>query len=308
LEVVIALIFYRCLVWSFTPTRRACFLDESQNTHLNDDQGELVFLGTGTSVGVPVLGCKCEVCRGGKPKNQRTRSSVLFRLPSGNLLVDTSPELRLQLLAQGIDRVDAVMFTHEHADHLHGMDDLRLFPFQLGHPVPVYCAEKVETRIRRIFDYAFSDRPETHPGSVPKLELRRITETEPFIALGQRVQPIPLRHGVKFDVLGFRIGSLAYCTDMTEVYESGLPHLQGLDVLIVGALRATPHPTHLSVDGAIELVRKLKPKRAYLTHTSHELDYDFTNDYLPPNIRMAYDGLRIPFSLWPANSSDSIAP
>lgn len=275
-------------------------LDESHGSQLEDGHGELVFLGTGTSVGVPVLGCKCDVCKGGKPRNQRTRSSVLFRLPAGNLLVDTSPELRLQLLRQGIDRVDAVVYTHEHADHLHGMDDLRLFPFQLGHPVPIYCEEKVETRIRRIFDYAFSELPETHPGSVPRLELRRIGN-DAFEVLGQQVQPIPLRHGVKFNVLGFRIGSLAYCTDMTEVYPSGLPHLEGLDVLIVGALRAAPHPTHMSIDEAIALIDRLKPKQAYLTHTSHELDYDLANENLPPHIRMAYDGLRIPFSLSRAN-------
>ncbi len=256
----------------------------------------MVFLGTGTSVGVPVLGCNCEVCQGGKPRNQRTRSSVLFQLPTGNLLVDTSPELRLQLLSQGIKCVDSVLFTHEHADHLHGLDDLRLFPFLLGHPVPLYCEEHVEQRIRRIFDYAFSQHAATHPGSTPQLEIRRI-DSQPFTALGQTVQPIRLKHGPRFDVLGFRIGSIAYCTDLTEIYPESLPLLRDLDVLILGALRMSSHPTHLSVPEAIELVNQLKPKMTYLTHTSHELDFDAMQEILPPHVQMAYDGLRLPFRL-----------
>lgn len=275
---------------------RLLLSDLHSNQSMQPVHGELIVLGTGTSVGVPVLGCHCDVCTGGNPRNQRTRSSVLFRLPAGNLLVDTSPELRLQLLAQKIDRVDAVLFTHEHADHLHGLDDLRLFPFQLGHPVPLYCEEKVESRIRRIFDYAFSLQAETHPGSTPQLEFRRISH-ERFEALGQTIQPIQLKHGPRFEVLGFRIGGLAYCTDVSEVYESSIEHLLDLDVLIIGALRMRPHPTHLSVDQAIEVIERVKPKQAYLTHTSHELDYEATNATLPAHIRMAYDGLRIPIRL-----------
>ena len=242
-----------------------------------------------------MLGCKCDVCTGGKPRNQRTRSSVLFELPTGNLLVDTSPELRLQLLAQNIDHVDAVLFTHEHADHLHGLDDLRLFPFKLGHPVPLYCDEAVEQRIRRVFDYAFATSSPTHPGAAPQLQFHRI-HSEPFAALGHTIQPLRLRHGPRFDVLGFRIGSIAYCTDVSEIYPESLELLQGIETLILGALRMRPHPTHFSIDQALEVGRQLNVRQLYLTHTSHELDYDTMESYLPANVHMAYDGLRVPFS------------
>lgn len=220
----------------------------------------------------------------------------MVRLPAGNVLVDTSPELRLQLLAADISRVDAVLFTHEHADHLHGIDDLRLFPFQLGHPVPLYCTEIVESRIRKIVDYAFTGATGTHPGSSPQLEFHRIDHAT-FGVLGQPIHPIRLRHGPRFDVLGFRIGSLAYCTDMTEVYPESEGRLYDLDVLIVDALRHKPHPTHQSVTEALQLIERLRPRQAYLTHMSHELDYDVESAKLPTNVALAYDGLRVRFAL-----------
>ena len=247
------------------------------------------------SVGVPAIGCGCAVCSSKNPKNNRTRSGAILGLPDGNLLIDTSPDLRHQLLREHIGVVDAVLFTHEHADHLHGLDDLRLFPFLLGHPVPLYCESKVEARIRRVFDYAFSDREPTHAGAVPQLDFVRIG-SEPFRVLGSVVQPIPLKHGPLFDVLGFRFGNVAYCTDTNFISESSMALLHGLDVLVLDALRYTPHATHLSIDQALAIVEKLKPGMTYLTHMSHDLEYEEANSKLPDHVRLGYDGLRIRLS------------
>ncbi len=191
--------------------------------------------------------------------------------------------------------VHAVLFTHEHADHLHGLDDLRLFPFVLGHPVPLYCAEQVEARIRSVFDYAFDRREPTHAAAAPQLQIHRIA-TAQFKVLNTVVQPIPLVHGPNCNVLGFRFGNVAYCTDTNFISESSLERLQGLDCFILDALRYTPHPTHFSVDEALEVVASLKPKMTYLTHMSHDVDYESANAKLPINVRLAYDGLRIPLT------------
>lgn len=257
-----------------------------------DIRGRMVLLGTGTSVGVPCLGCDCEVCAGGHPRNQRTRTSAILGLPGGNLLIDTSPDLRTQLLRENIGLVHAVLFTHEHADHLHGLDDVRLFPFILGHPIPLYASTTVEQRIRRVFDYAFSDREQTHPGAVPQLELRQLPET-PFQALGSEVIPVPLVHGPRCRVHGFRFGNVAYCTDTNRIEPASMDLLRGLDVLILDALRMRPHATHFSVPEALDVIEELAPKRSYLIHLSHELDYTSFFRELPENVSLAYDGLDI---------------
>ena len=212
-------------------------------------------------------------------------------LPEGNLLIDTPPDLRTQLLREGIGIVHAVLFTHSHADHLFGLDDLRLFPFYLGHAVPIYCDETTDARIRKSYDYAFSDKTPTHAGATPKLELRRIA-TDPFEALGSRIIPIPLAHG-RWDVLGFRFGNVAYCTDVNAIPDESWPLLEGLDVLVLDALRPRPHVTHFSLQEAIEVAGRIGAKQTYFTHMSHELDHEATNVNLPPNIRLAYDGLRV---------------
>jgi phosphoribosyl 1,2-cyclic phosphate phosphodiesterase len=260
-----------------------------------DVGGQMILLGTGTSVGVPAIGCGCSVCTSDNPRNNRTRSGAILGLPQGNLLIDTSPDLRHQLLREGIGVVNAVFFTHEHADHLHGIDDLRLFPFLLGHAVPLYCTKVVEARIRRAFDYAFLDREHTHPGAAPQLQIRSIRD-EAFDILGTTIQPIPLVHGPHCNVLGFRVGNVAYCTDTNFIANSSLALLQKLDVLVLDALRFTPHPTHFCVDEALQVVAQLKPTMTYFTHVSHELDYDATNELLPSNVRLAYDGMRIPLT------------
>ncbi len=249
-------------------------------------------LGSGTSVGVPAIGCSCEVCRGGHPRNQRTRCSVIAGLPEGNLLIDTPPDLRQQLLRENIGIVHAVLFTHEHADHLHGLDDLRLFQFYLGHPVPIYCEDKVSDRIHRVFDYAFSDIEPTHAGATPQLSLRSISD-QPFEVLGQQIIPVRLPHGPRFDVLGFRIGNVAYCTDTNAIPEETWPKLGGLDVLILDALRQRPHISHMSLDEAVAAAEKLSAKRTIFTHMSHDVDHETVNKQLPPGMELGYDGMRI---------------
>lgn len=258
-------------------------------------QGELILLGTGTSVGVPSIGCGCEVCQSRDPRDNRTRCAALAGLPGGNLLIDTPPDLRQQLLREKIGIVHAVVFTHEHADHIFGLDDLRLFPFYLGHPVPLYCEPLVEGRIRKSFDYAFSEIELTHPGAAPQLEFRSIN-TDPFDVLGARVVPIRLKHGPRFEVLGFRIGNVAYCTDTNGLPPESMDKLRGLDVLVIDALRPRSHVTHFSLDESIEIARRLKPQRTIFTHMSHELGHAKINATLPEGMELGYDGQRIPLT------------
>ena len=254
-----------------------------------------MLLGTGTSVGVPAIGCGCDVCRSDNPKNNRTRCGLAIGLPEGNLLIDTPTDLRTQLLREQIGIVHAVLYTHEHADHIFGLDDLRLFQFYLDGPLPLYCEEKVERRIRKSFDYAFETQTSSHTGSVPKLVFERIT-TEPFDVLGARVVPIRLLHGPHFDVLGFRFGNVAYCTDTNEIAEESMQFLEGLDVLILDALRRRPHATHFGLDEAVAVAAKLRPRRTLLTHMSHDLEHEAVCAELPEGVELAYDGQRVPLT------------
>lgn len=256
--------------------------------------GQMILLGTGTSNGVPMIGCHCPVCISSDPRNQRTRSGVLIQAPQGNLLIDTPPELRIQLLREKVDLIHAAIFTHGHADHIFGLDDLRLFGYYLKGAVPLFCEQIVEDRIRLSFDYAFTDPyPNTHAGATPKLSLHRITE-DPFYLLGLEIRPIRLMHG-KLPVLGFRFNNVAFCTDVSEIPDESWPLLEGLDVLVLDALRDKPHPTHFSLSEAVDVAQRMRPKMTYLTHVSHQLDYAETNARLPRGIELAYDGLRIPF-------------
>lgn len=257
--------------------------------------GQLVFLGTGTSVGVPCIGCDCSTCRSEHPKNQRTRCGLALGLPQGNLLIDTTPDLRQQMLRERIGVAHALLFTHDHADHLYGLDDTRVFYFYLGYPLPVHCEAFVEDRIRRAYDYAFTPDAVRYAGGVPQLEFQRIEPGRPFEVLGQRIVPFRLQHG-KFNVLGFRIGNLAYCTDTNGIPAESWDLLGDLDVLILDALRPRPHVSHFSLDEAIDVAGRLKPKRTIFTHMGHELEHETTNAILPPGMELAYDGLRIPLS------------
>jgi phosphoribosyl 1,2-cyclic phosphate phosphodiesterase len=259
-----------------------------------DIGGKLIVLGCGTSVGVPTIGCSCPVCLSGDPRNKRTRCSVIFGLPDGNLLIDTSPDMRTQLLREGLGIVNAVAYTHEHSDHVMGFDDLRLMQFYLGGPVPVWCNAAVRSRLIKAFDYAFSENEATHAGAVPSVTLHPIDG--PFEVCGATVVPIPLEHGPHFSVLGFRVGNVAYCTDVKTIPESSKRLLQGLDSLILSALRPEPHPTHMNIDEAIVAARELGAGQTWFTHCSCRIDYERVNSSLPPGFGVAWDGQAIPLT------------
>jgi phosphoribosyl 1,2-cyclic phosphate phosphodiesterase len=264
----------------------------SRDIFTTDITGQMILLGTGTSVGVPTIGCGCEVCQSDNPRNKRTRCSTVLGLPEGNLLIDTTPDVREQLLREKIGIVHAVVYTHEHADHVFGLDDLRMMQFYLGGPVPLYCEPSVEQRIRTAFDYAFTSEPNLHRGAAPQLAFHRIG-TEPFDVLGVRLTPIRMKHGRRFDVLGFRVGNVAYCTDTNAIPPESMDLLRGLDVLILDALRPRGHATHFSLDEAVDVARHLAPRQTYFTHMCHELDHEATNAALPAGMALGYDGLRI---------------
>jgi phosphoribosyl 1,2-cyclic phosphate phosphodiesterase len=260
-----------------------------------DIKGQLVFLGTGTSVGVPAIGCGCFTCTSTDPRNNRTRCGLVLGLPQGNLLIDSPPDLRTQLLREKIGLIHSVLYTHEHADHIFGLDDLRLMQFYLGRPVPLYCEVQVEHRIRKSFDYAFKDITTLHHGAVPQLIFNRI-ELEPFSVLGADVVPMRLAHGLHCPVLGFRFGNVAYCTDTNGIPAESMEKLRDLDVLIIDCLRRESHSTHFSLSEALAVAEELKPRRTLLTHISHDLEYAEVSATLPSGVEMAYDGLVVPLS------------
>lgn len=256
-------------------------------------RGEFILLGTGTSVGVPMIGCDCSVCTSTNPKNHRTRTGVAVNTPRGTFVIDTPPELRLQLVRERVRLVEAALFTHSHADHIFGLDDLRTSGWKLSRPIPLHCEEPVERQLRSSFGYAFeSPSQDLHPGAIPKLAFVRIG-LDPFDVIGQRVQPIRLLHGT-LPVLGFRINDIAFCTDVSRIPDESWPLLEGLDVLILDALQDKPHPTHFGLAQSLEVVERVRPRRAFFTHVSHKLDYETTNARLPAGVELAYDGLRIP--------------
>ena len=257
--------------------------------------GNLIFLGTGTSVGVPAIGCGCAVCTSKNPKNRRTRCGLVLGLPEGNLLVDTPPDLREQLLREQIGIIHSVLYTHEHADHIFGLDDLRLMQFYLGGPVPLYCEPTVEARIRKSYDYAFQAPEGLHRGALPQLQIHSIGLL-PLDILGCEIQPVRLHHGPHFQVLGFRFGNVAYCTDTNAIHPESMKKLHDLDVLILDCLRREPHATHFSLTEALAVANELSPKKTYLTHISHDLEQEAISRDLPRGVEIAYDGLVLPLS------------
>ena len=245
-------------------------------------------------MGVPMIGCHCEVCASPDPHNHRTRAGALVSTREGNFLIDAPPELRLQLIREQVDLVSAVLFTHAHADHVLGLDDLRIFGYKLKGPVVLYCEPEVEETLRTMFSYAFRPRSAGDVHSRPQLEFRTIG-LEPFEVLGTTIRPFRLIHGGT-PVLGFRVGDVAYATDCNEIPPESGARLQGLETLILDALRDEPHPAHFSVPQSLEVIEAVQPRRAFLTHVSHTLEYRATNARLPDNVELAHDGLQIVIS------------
>jgi phosphoribosyl 1,2-cyclic phosphate phosphodiesterase len=252
---------------------------------------KLTFLGTGTSTGVPTLACDCPVCKSPDPHDKRTRPSVMLEFDGRVVVIDTTPDFRQQALREGMSRLDAVVFTHTHADHIFGLDDVRVFYFRQQVPIPIYADAPSMASIRRIYKYIFD---QTYPyGGIAKLDPRVIEG--PFDLWGQQMIPLEVMHG-NLPVLGFRFGSAAYITDFSTIPEATFPQLEGLDVLILDALRLRPHPAHSNLEQSLALVERLKPRQAFFTHIAHELPYNRTNAMLPPHVRLAYDGLQVDLS------------
>lgn len=247
----------------------------------------VTFLGTGTSHGVPMIGCACEVCRSTNPRDKRWRPSILLEVGGLAVLVDTSTDLRAQALAFGVTRVDAVLYTHSHADHILGFDELRRFNVLMGHPVPVFGDARTLADLRRVFAYAFADPP-PRGGGVPNV--RPFGVRGPFCLGGVEVVPVPIRHGEQL-ILGYRIGPFAYLTDCSGIPDAAWPLLAGVDVVVLGALRDRRHPTHFTVAEAVEAAGRLGARRTLFTHMCHDLGHDATNRRLPAGIELAWDGL-----------------
>lgn len=310
---------------------------------------ELIFLGTGTSAGVPMIGCRCEVCTSDDPRDQRTRPSVMIRYPASavqrvhtpaedamvsaahaqqgaptkpksaqdpfqgkaesrepdasaafrHYLIDTTPEMRLQTVRHGINRLDAVLYTHAHADHIFGLDDLRRFNALMDRPIDLYAEELTAGRIRTSFPYIFESHNNLNKTWVAQLEIKQIAVRESFALDTAKWTPVRLMHG-KEPVLGFRVDlpaskgkteSLAYCTDVSHVPDESIELLAGLDVLVIDGLRFREHPTHLTIAQAITIIECLNPKRAYLTHIAHDVKHAAVDPTLPANVNLSYDGL-----------------
>jgi len=267
-------------------------------------------------MGIPTLGCACAVCTSatspaGDPRNRRTRPSVLISYAGHNVVIDTGPDFHAQAIRAGIHRLDAVFYTHGHADHILGMDDLRPLSFHSSPNLPLYADEPTAATIEHIFDYTFPADPDSdarYPTSA-RVALHRLSNTPgaQIDLFGASFQRIPVTHG-RQTITGYRFGSAAYLTDLSDIPAESLPLLANLDILILDALRRQPHPTHSTLENSIQLVDRLKPRRAFFTHMSHDLDHEATNATLPPHIRLAYDTLQLDFNIAPEPTSEAGAP
>lgn len=246
----------------------------------------VIILGCGTATGVPIIGCNCSTCTSNNPKNKRTRTSVFVQTHKKNILIDTSTDLRFQALSHDIRRIDAVLYTHSHADHTHGIDELRTYNFVNKMVIPCYGNPQTVSTIKMNFRYIFDGSYAA--GGKPQLEITSVTDEFDFH--GIRITPIEIHHA-DWQIFGYRIGKMAYLTDCSGIPEKSAKKLRGLDLLIIDALRYTPHSAHFSVDQAVERSRIIEPRLAVLTHMGHELEYDELSRVLPEGMMPAYDGM-----------------
>jgi phosphoribosyl 1,2-cyclic phosphate phosphodiesterase len=250
---------------------------------------QLVLLGVGSSAGTPVIGCNCATCRSANPRNKRTRCSSAIIMPGGEVvLIDTGPDLRGQALREGITRVDAVLYTHTHADHIHGIDDLRAFCLLQRQQIPLYGNQATLDHVANKFAYTLRE-----PGDfwdLPALSINLINV--PLILFGAKITPIPVKHG-RSSILGYRIGNMAYITDISEIPEESLALLEGLEVLLLDCLRYKPHHTHINLEQSLAYATQINAKDTYLIHMTHEMEYESLSGQLPASIHVAYDGLRL---------------
>jgi phosphoribosyl 1,2-cyclic phosphate phosphodiesterase len=254
----------------------------------------LHFLGTGTSFGIPVMGCPCETCHSGDPHDRRTRHAALLERDGKRVLIDTPPELRLQLVGARVMDIDAVWFTHHHADHTHGVDDLRAFSMRTGEPITVYGSSECLAKIGGKFDYVFNSLLRPQDGTtIPEARMHELTPYEEIEIAGFRLTPLPVPHG-NVEVLGFRVGELGYITDAKRLPPRTFQGLAGVRVLVLNALwYGRPHPTHFSVEEAVAAAEAVGAERTFLTHLSHRVGHAELERRLPPGVRPAYDGLEV---------------
>jgi phosphoribosyl 1,2-cyclic phosphate phosphodiesterase len=254
---------------------------------------KLTVMGSGTSMGVPTIGCDCRVCVSADPHDRRTRPSILLEYGGKLVLIDTTPDFREQAIRENVRRLDAVLYTHGHADHILGLDDLR--PLSFHRPdgkIPLYANEPTGQLLRSVFRYIFE--PSYKYGGLAQVELHEIDGAVSLF--GVTFEPIPVLHG-DAEIFGFRFGSAAYLTDFSDIPAASMARLHGLDVLFLDALRHKPHPTHSTVENSLRVVEELKPQRTFFTHICHDLPHEETNAVLPPNVRLAYDGMKLEFEL-----------
>ena len=255
----------------------------------------LTVLGSGTSMGVPTVGCDCAVCTSSDPRDRRLRPSVMVQWDGRTVLIDTSPDFREQAIRERIRRIDAVLYTHGHADHILGLDDVRPLSFPRvtgGVKIPLYATENTARVLRNVFRYIFE--ADYKYGGLAQVEIHNVDG--PIDLFGATFTPLVVNHG-DYPIEAYRFGSAAYLTDFSSVPEETLAKLEGLDILFLDALRHRPHPTHSTLANSLQIVERLKPKRTFFTHMSHDLQHEETNAALPENVRLSYDGLKLEFEL-----------
>jgi phosphoribosyl 1,2-cyclic phosphate phosphodiesterase len=248
---------------------------------------KITFLGTGTSTGVPSVGCPCEICHSTDPRDKRLRASILLEYDGRKVVVDTSSDFRQQALRAGLDRLDAILYTHAHADHIFGLDDIRPFNFRTGRAIPCYADEATWVTLRHVFSYIFD--PKGYVGA-PRIEANTIDG--PFELFGRRIEPLYVLHG-SMPVVAYRVGRAAYATDCSAIPDETCAALEDLDVLILDGLRYGAHATHMSIDTSLQYIERLRPRRAFLTHMNHEVHHETVSRRLPPGVELAYDGLAL---------------